>query len=451
MDLLSASSNDNKIAWYANADGLGSFGAEQEITTSADGVLSIAAADVDGDGDLDVLSASYRDNKIAWYENTDGFGTFGAPQVITAAASGARMVEAADVDGDGDLDALSTSFDDGTVAWYENTDGAGTFGAQQLITSAADGAFGVCAADVDGDGDLDVLSASQVDNTVAWYANTDGLGTFGAQQVITASAVGARSVCAVDVDGDGDLDVLSASHFDDTIAWFENLDGQGDFGVQQVIRNNAARVNAVRSADIDGDGDLDILSASFFGGEVAWYENVDGLGSFSAPIVITTAALGAFDVRSADVDGDGDLDVLSASTSDDKIATYENLRTARLGSGCAGLLLRADAPMRVGVTSTVIMDNVPAVQPFGLFLLGSRAMPAPLPLNTACTARIVPDLPFSLVATAQGRAELSIPVPADAALVGAQLAVQGTARSLDPSAWRNRWAISNGLLYTVGN
>ena len=181
---------------------------------------------MDGDGDLDVLSASAVDDKIAWYENTDGAGSFGGQQVISTAADGAQSVFAADVDGDGDLDVLSASYEDDKIAWYENTDGAGSFGSQQVISTAADDATSVFAADLDGDGDLDVLSASAVDDKIAWYENTDGAGSFGSQQVISTAADGARSVFAADVDGDGDLDVLSASRLDDRIAWYENRGGQ---------------------------------------------------------------------------------------------------------------------------------------------------------------------------------------------------------------------------------
>ena len=67
-----------------------------EITLDpAKGALSVSAADVDGDGDLDVLSASVGDDKIAWYENTDGAGTFGPQRVITTQADRASSVYAA--------------------------------------------------------------------------------------------------------------------------------------------------------------------------------------------------------------------------------------------------------------------------------------------------------------------------------------------------------------------
>ncbi|MFA9401393.1 MAG: FG-GAP repeat domain-containing protein, partial [Acidobacteriota bacterium] len=125
---------------------------ENVISTAADGAVSVFAADVDGDGDLDVLSASFADDKIAWYENTDGAGSFGSQQVISTAAVGARSVYAADLDGDGDADVLSASASDDKIAWYENL-GSGTFSAQNVISTAADWPMSVYATDLDGDGD----------------------------------------------------------------------------------------------------------------------------------------------------------------------------------------------------------------------------------------------------------------------------------------------------------
>jgi hypothetical protein len=195
------------------------------ITTAANSAQSVFAADIDGDGDLDVLSASAGDDKIAWYENTDA-GSFGTQQVISTAADGAWSVFAADLDRDGDLDVLSASRWDDKIAWYENTDGAGSFGSQQILSTAAFDATSVLATDLDGDGDLDVLSASETDDEIAWHENTDGEGGFGGPQMISTAADGPRSVFAANVDGGGDLEVLSASRHDDRIAWYENGGGQ---------------------------------------------------------------------------------------------------------------------------------------------------------------------------------------------------------------------------------
>ena len=78
---------------------------------------------------------------------------------------------------------------------------------------------------MDNDGDLDILSASANDDTIAWYENLgdtddDGILDWTAADIAT-SADGARSVFAADIDNDGDMDVISASYVDDAIAWYE--------------------------------------------------------------------------------------------------------------------------------------------------------------------------------------------------------------------------------------
>ena len=100
---------------------------------------------------------------------------------------------------------------------------------------------------LDGDGDIDVLSASFVDDTVAWYENLDGVGGFGPQRVISRDADNAQSVFAADVDGDGDVDVLAASERDNTVALHVN-DGAGNF-TKHVV-DGAARPDGERGAAI---------------------------------------------------------------------------------------------------------------------------------------------------------------------------------------------------------
>ena len=87
--------------------------------------------------------------------------------------SGVRQIRAADLDGDGDLDVLAASTDN-TIAWYENTDGGGSFGPVQTISIAARNANSVAVGDLDGDGANDVVSASSADDTIAWYRNRGG-------------------------------------------------------------------------------------------------------------------------------------------------------------------------------------------------------------------------------------------------------------------------------------
>jgi hypothetical protein len=196
---------------------------ERVISTAADGAWSVYATDVDGDGDTDVLSASANDNKIAWYENIGGSPPGFTERVISTSANGAVSVYATDVDGDGDTDVLSASYYDDKIAWYESDGGSPPIFTERVISTLADGASSVYATDVDGDGDADVLSTSWPDNKIAWYENLGTWPPIFGEHVISTAANGASSVYATDVDGDGDTDVLSASQGDDKIAWYENV------------------------------------------------------------------------------------------------------------------------------------------------------------------------------------------------------------------------------------
>ncbi len=301
-----------------------SFGPEQVISTSpaVTGAVSVFAIDLDGDGDVDVLSAGYFGLTVAWHEN-DGSGAF--TEHVIDEVGNTTAVFATDVDGDGDVDVLATRSTSHTVFWYEN-DGDEAF-TKRVVTDAADNVEAIFATDVDGDGDTDVLSASLSDDEIAWHEN-DGDEAF-TKHVISTSADWALSVFATDVDGDGDVDVLSASRLDDKIAWYEN-DGNETF-TERVISTSANEAQSVFATDVDGDGDIDVLAAAelgnpFFGGKVAWYEN-DGSEAFTEHVISDSAHLAAF-VFATDLDGDGDTDVLSASSVEgqveDKVMWYEN-------------------------------------------------------------------------------------------------------------------------------
>ena len=88
-----------------------------DIATSADGAIGVFVADMDGDGDMDIVSSSYQDDTIAWYEN-DGNAdpTWTASDIATNVDGIGVFV--ADMDGDGDLDIVSASFGNDTIAWY---------------------------------------------------------------------------------------------------------------------------------------------------------------------------------------------------------------------------------------------------------------------------------------------------------------------------------------------
>jgi hypothetical protein len=318
MDLLSASFIDNKIAWYENTDGQGSFGTQQVITTDMDKAYSVFASDLDGDGDADVLSASRDNHTIAWYENTDGQGNFGPQQIITTDATFTRQVYAADLDGDGDNDVLSASI---PFAWYEN-DGNGSFLTHIILTADITDIAAIAVEDIDQDGDLDVLSGAFNEDIIQWYENIDGQGNFDSPQTIDSNAFNVNDIETADMDGDGDMDIVYSTWGGNGVNWIENLDGFGNFGPTILLVSPSSQ-ESINASDVDGDGDLDILAASSFTSGITWYENTDGQGSFGPTQYVTTAPEGAGSIYSTDIDGDSDFDLVSLGWIG--MSWYENL------------------------------------------------------------------------------------------------------------------------------
>jgi len=328
IDIITGSSFDDRVAWFENTDGQGTFGAQQIIGNNVNNIASLFTGDFDNDGDIDVVTtATYTNFELAWFENLDGMGNFGSEQVISALGSSwtAKSVYANDFDGDGDLDILA-SFST-AIFWFENLDGLGTFGPEILISNEVEDARSIYSADVDSDGDMDVLSASGGNNDrIAWYENLDGQGTFGPQLIISNTVLGGATVYMDDIDGDNDLDVLTASYDDEIIAWYENIDGTGNFGPINIISDYgfASGAHWIRSGDFDGDGDVDVL-ANFHGDDiVGLFMNLDGTGSFSDRIALNMGVISPSRVHCDDLDGDGDLDIIIATTGDKKLSWVEN-------------------------------------------------------------------------------------------------------------------------------
>lgn len=337
LDILASSRNDGTIFLFRNYDGQGNFKTEF-ITTNIPSLESIHAADLDGDGDIDIVAVSSGTDTVFWYKNTDGLGTFAAPQTIVSGFGYPVDVISADLDGDNDLDIIVGFSGADRVSWFENTDGAGNFGTIQDITLLADNVSQIAAGDIDNDGDIDILSATANNGTLAWYENTDGLGTFGAQQIIVSLEV-ARTISVVDFDGDGDLDVVGSSLLDDALKWYENVDGQGTFGASHLIANTGAGNYSTSQypTDVDGDGDTDIVVVLSSANQISWYENTDGVGTVWIEHIATTNSYLVNFVSAADLDNDGDIDLLATVAGDQMISWFEN--TDSLGNFSEGINL----------------------------------------------------------------------------------------------------------------
>ncbi len=272
----------------------------------------VSFGDVDGDGDLDaVMANSGGQGNIVW--QNDGSAVFSEFQTFGNQSS--REVRLGDLDGDGDLDAFVANDDGGDRAYLN--DGSGSFSAAGSALGS-DASIGVDLADVDSDGDLDafVVSGGTSPTGVDRVWINDGSGAFTDSGQNLGPGPG-QSVRLADLDGDGDLDAF-VSEFDEFNLVYFN-DGSGVFtdsgqAIGVPVSTFATRSNDVKLGDLDADGDLDAFVANSLEQGNRVYLN-DGAGIFtnSGQILGAEPAANTYAVALGDIDGDGDLDAVTAN------------------------------------------------------------------------------------------------------------------------------------------
>jgi hypothetical protein len=313
-------------------DGKGAFtlAAPQRMPLTYKDHEEIAAGDFDGDGDIDLVFACEDDKAKVFYLN-DGKANFSDASARFPQDGVSNGVTAADLDKDGDLDLIFANAGPDYI-WIN--DGKGNFAddSKARLPESATVSQDVKAGDVDGDGDLDLVFGNEDGN--ALFLN-DGKGRFSdasANLPKRPTPEETRKVALADVDGDKDLDIYFANvalttgqpgkQFDRQDRVLIN-DGKGRFSDETTARLPKDDENGTHGAliDLDGDGDLDILSSHLTSGgmpgEAPWRTLLnDGKGKFSAPTaaLLPSGATGnGFDHAQADFDGDGKLDLYLAN------------------------------------------------------------------------------------------------------------------------------------------
>jgi hypothetical protein len=339
MDILGSAYGGHEIAWWENLDGSGTFWTEHTVAGSFSYAESVYSEDIDGDGDMDVLGGN--NDQVNWWENVDGTGTSWIEHTVDGNFSFAESVYSEDIDGDGDMDVLGASLGLDEITWWENVDGSGTSWTKHTIAGNLLGASSVYSEDIDGDGDMDVLGAGGSNYKIAWWENLNGSGIFWATHTVDVDFADPRCVYSEDIDGDGDMDVLGAAALgiSDDISWWENADGTGTSWIKHIVHGYFFEgSHAVYSADMDNDGDMDILGSCFYEGEVDWFENLNGLGTSWSEHHIDGNFGGPNSIYAEDINGDGIMDILGAARVWDDITWWEVLSYPPEGSLVSSVL-----------------------------------------------------------------------------------------------------------------
>lgn len=327
---ITGKNNSNQISskLFIN-NGQGVF-TETPATNGADitGIIrgSIAFGDINNDGNQDLMitgETTFGSRCNVIYMN-DGYGVFERVERSTFEAVYNSSTAFADIDGDGDLDLLISgdSNNSPVTILYENT-GNGVFveviNTPFVASSSGDITFG----DIDGDGDLDVFIGGIFAGHSKFYVN-DGVGDFVEIPNNTfPSTLFNNSIILEDFDGDGDLDVMFTSSFG--ISIFNN-NGNNTFNISTNNGFNtyvSANQSAKAVADVDGDGDMDIVFTGAPMGPnslVTFLYLNDGTGSFVQDVSAPFEGVNLGSLEFADVDNDGDQDLMVAGKNSSNVA-----------------------------------------------------------------------------------------------------------------------------------
>jgi hypothetical protein len=321
LDVVASAFLGDAVAWWRNESGAPPQWSTHMIDDSFDGPCEIFAADLDMDGDGDVLGSAYEGDEIAWWRNEGGDPPVWTKFVLSDAFDGAHEVCAADMDGDGDLDVMGAAAEGDLVVLWRNDGGDPVQWTTQIIDDAFDYGCRLSVADVDADGVEDLVGAAWNAQEIAWWRRDSVASDTWTKHVIATGFTGIHGLAAGDMDRDGDIDVIGAAMDLGDIRMWRNDAGNPPTWSEQLICGNFSGTGYVVAADIDGDGDLDVAASTWSNAGLAWWENIDG-ATFTRHSV--AGSLGnTSSVALADVDNDGDLDLLGTGFDDDLVAWWE--------------------------------------------------------------------------------------------------------------------------------
>ncbi len=339
-DLIVIDSASSEVVYF-NGDSSGVFSTNATAFGGFVEPVEVATGDLDTDGDIDLIVADYNtaQSSLVILAN-DGSGAF-TSTVLEPASDGVVQVDSADLDDDGDIDIVANYWFSGELVWYENL-GAGAFGRAVIDTQS--GGTAVDAVDVNGDGFIDLVAAYSNSNSVIYYEN-DGAAGFVSQQYTASNAY---DVAVADLNGDGAKDIAYVG-LTGVMGWLQS-DGSGNPVFSNIVLPVAPRTVQITSADIDGDGDRDLLTVRDTADQFGLYEN-DGAGSFS-PQVFATGTLPAH-ITAVDLDADGDLEIITSDKGNTGIRIFEN----HGGGEFTRYSTVEDAPVTL---STITIDDMDA-------------------------------------------------------------------------------------------
>jgi hypothetical protein len=293
---------------------------------------AVVVVDLNHDGKPDIVVVDRDDNEVFAYKNNSTVGniTFGSGNDFTS-GNDPRSVAYGDIDSDGDQDIIVANSSSNTVSFHRNISpfaGAINFSTQVSFTTA-NAPWGVTVNDIDKDGKLDIIVATH-SGVVSVLRNTTTTSVSFAPKVDFAVGTLAKSVVAADLDGDGKTDVAVANSGANNVSILRNLSVSGTISFAPKVDIAVGTTPySIASGDLDGDNKVDLATANFGSNNISIIRNTSTSGTIAfAPKVDYAAGTAPHNVVIGEINGDGKPDIISSNTTSNNISLYKNICTS---------------------------------------------------------------------------------------------------------------------------
>lgn len=325
LDVVVANGTNNSVATVLQT-GFRTFVVSQTVSGP---VLpwDVAAGDLDLDGRLELVSANREGNDVTVFRANAG-GLYSLSERLGGSATTplANSVCLADLDGNGELDIAASAESTPEISLFLQQ--AGVFSRTALAPSVSGASWRTLAAgDIEGNGEVELIAADGAGHRVFTFSPRRPAGR--APSLTNARSLpgpndARRRTLAADLDDDGDVDIASGEGVNDSLRlWFQSAPEVFGAGVRARVMQEP---RALAALDADGDGDLDLAVVEGVGDQILVLSQV-APGTFEmlgAPLQGGSAAAGMSELVSADLDGDGRIDLCTANAGSGSVTTFAN-------------------------------------------------------------------------------------------------------------------------------
>lgn len=327
IDIVAANYNSGSIDVYTNPSSTSAVWNKTTVRSNIQDISNVLTADIDNDSDIDIISSDTGSLSIILDVNLDGKGSSWETRTITSTAGAIKSMCLGDLNNDGTLDIVAADDSLDRIFYMQNNFVSNNSwqSVSIYLYENPKNPTSVFCHDMDNDNDIDVVSTSQNSSTINWHENVAGDGSQWETHEISNSVAFVNKIFVSDLDNDSYYDIVSISPASSTINFHRNIEGDGKTWESTIIYENINTPTDLFLIDLDSDGDDDILTGSNQPNSILWLENTLPLENNWISKQIGSSITYPSTIKAADIDRDGDNDVVFGSIADSTIHIGPNL------------------------------------------------------------------------------------------------------------------------------